>query len=131
MRHYAGYASGLTLALVAATLLKGQPLAVATVFIAFAIGKIASDAIVPPVIYRTSPKSPRSILAFAWALVFAVPWWGIPFGALATLAVETAAPDVGPPDYAMPFAVTSVGAVILSFFMLIFIRITRGRPARA
>lgn len=128
MRHYAGYAFGLAIALFGATLFQGREIALAAVWVGFFVGKIASDALMPTVYYVTPPKTPATLWNYAAGVLFAIAWWGVPLGAVLALAVHTAQPDAAVIEYIIPFVGTSLGAVVFSLFMQLVMRLTQGRP---
>jgi len=128
MRHYAGYALGLAFALIGATLVESREIALAAVVIGFFVGKITSDALMPAVYYATPPETPITLRTLAASILFAIAWWGIPFGALLALAAQVIVPDATAIGHAVTFALTSLGAVVFSLFMQMTMRLTRGRP---
>lgn len=93
-RHVAGYAMGLAAALAVAAIIENQTLAVAAILASFFIAKFLLD------ILLSADSSPyqESKEAPTWsqlllALPFGAIWWGLPFGILAQLVLQTVRPS--------------------------------------
>ncbi|MBP6013756.1 MAG: hypothetical protein KBA31_16130 [Alphaproteobacteria bacterium] len=127
MRHYAGYANGLSSALFAAAFVDGETWKPAVVLTAFVAGKVVSDAIVPAIIYNTAVDVPHSIGRLVRGCIFAVFWWGLPLGAALALAVSDKWQSWH--DAAFVFGATSVGAVAFLLVITAMLYVTRGRVA--
>ena len=88
-------------------------MAVAALLIGFAIGKIASDVLVPAVYYGTPQRSTlKQILV---AIPIAIVWWGIPFGTVLAIAAHILRPQAGLSAYIVAFGATSAGSTVFSF----------------
>jgi hypothetical protein len=130
MRHYAGYAAGMAAALSAAAAFRDSNFAALVVLIAFAVGKLAFDAITPVVNYAL-PNLPRTIGQWIRAALFGVVWWGLPLGLLLALVADVFIPDVEPEALLLAVAATSVASVIVTVFFLILFWIVGAHAASA
>jgi hypothetical protein len=130
MRHYAGYAAGMAAALSAAAAFRDSNFAALVVLIAFAVGKLAFDAITPVVNYAL-PNLPRTIGQWIRAALFGVVWWGLPLGLLLALVADVFIPDVEPEALLLAVAAMSVASVIVTVFCLILFWIVGAHAASA
>jgi hypothetical protein len=108
-RHAFGYIIGLAAALTVGALVREPTIATTLMFVAFLLAKLAADMLVSNGIEPTN--EPVSLRQLLWAFPFALVWWGLPFGILATLMAATYDSDT---PVRLLFSVFSVVAVAVA-----------------
>lgn len=127
-RHYTGYAFGLATGLLASTVFVDREIAVGALLVGFFVGKLASDSALPQVFYGTVPT--QSLKQFLYGIVFAVLWWGVPFGILLAAATHIMAPIAKIDSYVVPFLATSLGSIVFFVSVTIILFLSKGRPEK-
>ena len=94
MRHYLGYAVGLSASMIVADVFEDRGVAAAAMFASFFLAKFAVD------IAHSGSQYPRfEAVSFRYgdallAIPFGIVWWGLPFGILAVSIAKTLYPDL-------------------------------------